>query len=120
MSNYPANMKTNIETPEGYPQIVPSAPPMDVNEAVEVYAQPIQETTPPPVVYTHPIIPPPRMTMEHFQPNYVHQPQQHRRPNQQYFYIPRRQPEPKKQGFFADVAAGLCCLFCCCPCFPSC
>jgi len=126
MSNYPGNIKQNIETPEGYPQIIPSAPPLDTTEPIEVYAQPIQQN--PPIVYvTKPIIAPPnyiqppRLTIEQFQPNYVHNSRLYaprRNNNDQFYYIPRNNNPPRQnnnKGFFASLAACLCCLFCCCP-----
>ena len=122
MSNYPANIKNNIETPEGYPQIIPSAPPLD-NEPIEVYAQPIQQNAPPVVYITKPIFapPPPRLTMEQFQPNYVHNARlyaPHPRRQDEFYYAPRNNNPPRQnnnKGFFASLAACLCCLFCCCP-----
>ena len=109
MSNYPANINKNIETPEGYPQIVPSAPPLDTSEPIEVYAQPI--------VY---VTQEPRLTIEQFQPKYIYNPRlyaPHPR-NNQFHYVPRNNNHPRQnnnKGFFASVAACLCCLFCCCP-----
>ncbi len=119
MSNYSENIKQNIETPEGYPQIIPSAPSLDTTEPIEVYAQPIQQN-PPPVVYVTQPIAPPRLTMEQFQPNYVHNSRLYapRRQREGFYYIPRNNNPPRKRnnkGFFASVAACLCCLFCCCP-----
>jgi len=116
MSNYPANIKNNIETPEGYPQIIPSAPP-SYNEPIEVYAQPIQQN-PPPVVY----VTQPRLTIEQFQPNYVHNSKLYaprHNPDAEFYYIPHNNNQPRRdnnnKGFFASLAACFCCLLCCCP-----
>ncbi len=119
MSNYSGNIKQNIETPEGYPQIIPSAPPLDTTEPIKVYAQPIQQNPPPVVYVTQPIAPLPRLTIEQFQPNYVHNSRLYapRRQRGEFFYIPHNQPKKNNnnKGFFASIAACLCCLFCCCP-----
>ncbi len=120
MSNYPANIKNNIETPEGYPQIIPSAPLLD-NEPIEVYAQPIQQECQPIIIATVPY-PTPRLTIEQFQPNYVHNSRlyapkpKHQR--NEFYHVQRNNNQPRQnnnKGFFASIAACLCCLFCCCP-----
>ncbi len=112
MSNCPANIKNNIETPEGYPQIIPSAPLLD-NEPIEVYDQPI-------IIATIPY-PAPRLTIEQFQPNYLHNSRLYApKPKRNEFYhVQRNNNQPRQnnnnKGFFASITACLCCLFCCCP-----
>jgi len=108
MSNYPGNKV--YETPEGYPSIQPSAPPMDeqINQVSNAEPIVIKEFYP---------------QRQHMN-NYVYPPiapsnKRVRITRKNVYYVDdydrRIREERKEKTFWKTLCAAFCCLFCCCP-----